>query len=136
MTTWGIDERLANDCAIIGDFPLCRVLLMLDARFPWIILVPRRIGLSELHDLSIADRSALMDEVLKTSAALQQLTQADKINIASLGNIVSQLHLHVVARFASDELWPGPVWGLGEKQPYASGDRDRLIENLRKALAV
>ena len=133
---WRIDERLANDCAIIGDFPLCRVLLMLDARFPWIILVPRRIGLSELHDLSIADRSALMDEVLKTSAALQQLTQADKINIASLGNIVSQLHLHVVARFASDELWPGPVWGLGEKQPYASGDRDRLIENLRKALAV
>ena len=133
---WRIDERLANDCAIIGDFPLCRVLLMLDARFPWAILVPRRIGLSELHDLSIADRSVLMDEVLETSAALQQLTQADKMNIAALGNIVGQLHVHVVARFVSDEAWPDPVWGSGEKRPYAAGDQARLLENLRKALTI
>lgn len=110
MITFALHERLANDCAPVGDLPLCRVLLMNDCRFPWAILVPRRAGLVELVDLAPADRARLIEETAQVAAALQKLSGAEKMNIGALGNIVRQLHVHIVGRAEGDDAWPGPVW--------------------------
>jgi diadenosine tetraphosphate (Ap4A) HIT family hydrolase len=114
-----LHPRFATDAVFIIDWPLSRVLLMNDARYPWIVLVPRRDALCEFHDLTPADRAVLADEVARASASLKTLTGAAKINIGALGNIVSQLHVHVVARFPGDAAWPGSVWGHGSPEPYA-----------------
>jgi len=131
-----LDERLANGTALVGDLPLSLVLLMDDQRFPWAILVPRRKGLVELHDLSAADRRTLADEAAAVSAALQKLTGAEKMNVAALGNMVRQLHVHVVARFAADDAWPRPVWGVGAAVPYAEGEAAACAAALKSALGV
>lgn len=122
--SFALHPRLAADTHLIGDLPLCRMLLMNDARFPWLILVPRRAGLHELADLSIADSAVLMDEVRLSSRALRELHSPDRINVAAIGNIVDQLHIHVVARAVTDAAWPGPVWGHGHAAPY---DRSVLL---------
>ena len=114
-----LHHRLAADCFLIGDFPLCRALLMNDNRFPWCILVPRRDALRDLHDLAESDRAALFDEIDVVSRVLKELQQADKINVAALGNQVPQLHVHVIARSVDDPAWPAPVWGAGTAVPYA-----------------
>lgn len=116
-----LHHRLTADCFLIGDFSLCRALLVDDNRFPWCILVPRRAALCDLHDLAETDRAALFDEIDVVSRVLKELHGADKINVAALGNQVPQLHVHVISRSVDDAAWPGPVWGVGTAVPYAEG---------------
>ncbi|MCU0767001.1 MAG: HIT domain-containing protein [Gammaproteobacteria bacterium] len=130
-----LDPRLAADCALVGDLPLCRLLLMDDASYPWCILVPRRAGVRELHELAATDRASLLDEVVRLSGAMQRLFAADKMNVAALGNVVPQLHVHVIARRRGDTAWPRPVWGAAPAVPYAAGARADLLARLREALA-
>ena len=125
-----LDPRLAGDAVFIADWPLSRVLLMDDARFPWLVLVPRRAGKSELDDLSLADQADLLVEIKRAMALLRWRTPCEKLNVAALGNIVRQLHVHVVARHTGDAAWPGPVWGHPAAQRYGSGERERMIELL------
>ena len=113
-----LDPRLAADTVPVCDLTLCRVLLMNDARFPWVILVPARPDLSEITDLAPADRTILWGEVTRAGDCLRESFTPTKINIGALGNIVRQLHVHVVARFDGDAAWPGPVWGVGAAEPY------------------
>jgi diadenosine tetraphosphate (Ap4A) HIT family hydrolase len=127
-----LDARLAGDTVVVGDLPLCRVLLMRDQRFAWLVLVPRQAGLVEVSDLTEADRVALWREVDQAGAALRAMAPCDKLNIGALGNIVRQLHVHVVARVEGDAAWPGPVWGSGKAEPYA--DVDAFAERVRRAL--
>ena len=117
--TFALDPRLAADTFGVGELTLCRVLLMNDSRFPWLILVPRRDALSEIHELSAEERARLVEEAAFAGERLKALTGAKKINTAALGNMVSQLHVHVIARFEDDAAWPGPVWGVGKAAPYA-----------------
>lgn len=134
MTGFALHPRLAADTLPVGDLPLCRVLLMGDARFPWLILVPRRPDLREFTDLPADQRTALMEEIAQASRALQAETGADKLNVGALGNVVSQLHIHVVARFTADAAWPGPVWGSGPAIPYAPDAAPALVGRLGRAL--
>ncbi len=131
-----LDEHLANDTVKVGDLPLSLVLLMKDARYPWAILVPRRKGLVEFHDMTQADRRELMEEAAAVSAALQKLTSATKMNIATLGNVVRQLHVHVVARHEDDDAWPRPVWAHGASVPYAPGEAEACAAALKDALGI
>ena len=133
-----LHPRLAADTAFIADWSLSRVLLMNDKRFPWIILVPRQAGASEIFDLDQAARSMLMGEITRAGERLKPWARAqsgcDKINIGSLGNMVAQLHIHVVARAKTDAAWPGPVWGAGQPVPYYTAELARLAAELRDAL--
>jgi diadenosine tetraphosphate (Ap4A) HIT family hydrolase len=131
-----LDDRLARDAFVIGDWPLNRVLMMNDARWPWLILVPRREGLVELTDLEPADRTQLMDEAGRASRFLQNHVRADKINVGALGNIVRQLHLHVVARVVGDPAWPRPVWGQEDAMPYGDDAAQALIAAAREGLPI
>ena len=115
---FALHPQLAADTIPVGDLALSSVLLMDDARFPWFILVPRRPGASEITDLSDEDAMTLMREIRIASHVMQCLAPPDKINVAALGNVVPQLHVHVVGRFHSDPAWPGPVWGHGSRAPY------------------
>jgi diadenosine tetraphosphate (Ap4A) HIT family hydrolase len=115
---FALDPRLEADTLPLGDLALSSVRLMNDARFPWLILVPRRAGLSELTDLDEADAAMLMDEIRVATRVMLALAKPDKVNIGALGNVVAQLHVHVVGRFRSDPAWPGPVWGSGAANPY------------------
>lgn len=132
--TFVLDERLARDGLVIGDLPLSRLLLMNDDRWPWFILVPRREGMVELTDLESAEQTQLMDEAGRAARFLKSYKRADKINIGALGNIVRQLHLHVVARVAGDPAWPAPVWGHGEATRYGEGAAQAFILAARKVL--
>ena len=118
MHSFEFDKRLTADTIAIGDLALSSVLLMDDARFPWFILVPRRAGASELTDLSDEDAATLMGEIRAATRVMLALAKPDKINVGALGNVVPQLHIHVVGRFRSDPAWPGPVWGHGARAPY------------------
>ena len=129
-----IDERLAFDSLLIGQLEACQVRLMDDCRWPWLILLPMRPGLVELHDLSPREHIVVAREIAGVSKALKQTTGALKINIGALGNIVRQLHVHVVARKEGDPGWPGPVWGFGERRPYAADDRTRIVNKMNGAL--
>ena len=127
---FSLDPRLAADTILIKDIGLSRVLLMNDSRYPWLILVPRIAGATELHHLSKSNRDLLMEEITQTSTGLSELYDPDKINVGALGNIVSQLHVHVVARRLSDDAWPGPVWGLGAAIPYSEGETIRMVAEI------
>jgi diadenosine tetraphosphate (Ap4A) HIT family hydrolase len=129
-----LDPRLAGDTLVVGDLPLCRVLLMRDSRYAWLILVPRRPGLAEVSDLGEDERALLWREVDAAGAAIRAAAPCDKLNIGALGNIVRQLHVHVVARREGDAAWPGPVWGFGKAEAYAEGEAERLVAALRKNL--
>ena len=118
-----LDERLARDALVIGDLTLCRVLLMNDARWPWLILAPRREGLVELFDLEPADQTQLMDEASRAARFLKSHARADKINIGALGNIVRQLHVHVVARVVGDPAWPGRCGDMAKPSLMATAKR-------------
>jgi diadenosine tetraphosphate (Ap4A) HIT family hydrolase len=131
-----LDPRLAADTVEVGDLALCRVLLMDDARFPWLILVPRRAGLTEITDLAEADAAALWQEIRLTTGVIQALAKPDKVNVGALGNVVAQLHVHVVGRFRSDPAWPGPVWGFETRKPYPLHARAQLIERARTLFAA
>ena len=130
-----LDPRLAADTHAVADLPLCRLLLMRDARFPWTILVPRRAGLREVTDLDEPEAALLIGEIRRVARALGEAVRPDKLNVAALGNQVTQLHVHVVARFTADAACPRPVWGVGEAQPYPPGAAEALAGRLRGMLA-
>lgn len=132
--TFVLDPRLAADTAHVADLPLSRLLLMDDARFPWLILVPRRAGLIEWFDLDLDAQHALLDEAHRAAAALRAEVPCDKLNVGALGNVVRQLHVHVVARHIGDAAWPGPVWGSGSAERYAAEVRETLLARLRAQL--
>lgn len=138
MTSEGfvLHERLAADCLTVGDLPLCRVLLMNDARFPWLILVPRRPDIREVFELEGGDQAALFAETTLTGQRLLNLCGGEKLNFAALGNQVPQLHMHVISRRSDDPAWPAPIWGVGEAEPYPADERDDILATLRATLGL
>ncbi len=135
MSDFVLDPRLENDSTSIMVVGLCDVRLSKDARWPWLILVPRRADITEIFELTPLDQVLLTFEIELVSAALKKVTGAAKINVGALGNIVRQLHVHVIARSEGDANWPGPVWGFGEAEPYEDATRDEFIAKLREALS-
>ena len=131
-----LHERLAADTVAVENWPLCRVLLMNDRTYPWLVLVPARPGLRDFHDVAEADRPQLMTEIDRASRALQAIHGPDKMNVAALGNQVPQLHLHVIARFEIDPAWPGPVWGVVPPAPYEPAELAAATERLRQAFTA
>lgn len=134
QASFRLDSRLAGDTIPVLDWPLCSILLMNDSRYPWLILVPRIAGASEAFDLTPADRATLWQEVGIAAERLKAMTGCRKINIGALGNVVAQLHVHVVAREAGDFAGNGPVWGQGAPAPYEEAARERLLQSLRAEL--
>ncbi|HUW52904.1 MAG TPA: HIT family protein [Rhodanobacter sp.] len=132
---FALDPRLAADTVAVIGLPLCDVRLMNDARYAWLILVPRRAGLVEVADLPDDEQMTLWREANRASKALRAVAPCDKLNLGALGNIVRQLHVHVVARCEGDAAWPGPVWGHGRAQPYAEAGLRARRDALRQALA-
>ena len=134
-----LHRQLDADTFPVADWPLCRVLLMNDTHFPWLILVPKRSGLRDFHDVAAGDEADFFGEINGAARALQSLTGAEKMNVAALGNMVPQLHVHVIARFQADVAWPGPVWGQVEAVPYEGGAADdfikRFLEHAAKEIA-
>ena len=136
MTDFVLDPVLARDTIALGDLPLSRVLLINDARYTWLTLVPRRAGVAELIDLDAADRQQAFAEIMLASEVLSAVARPDKLNTGALGNIVRQLHIHLIARFASDPAWPGPVWGHSPAVPYPPHLAGVTIDRLREALTA
>ncbi len=130
-----LDPRLQKDCIVIGDFPLCRLLLMNDATYPWFILVPRRENSREIHRLSDADQQQLWRESAQLAQWMEQAFAFEKLNVAALGNVVSQLHLHHVGRSPSDPCWPGPVWGQRPPVAYTAAVSEKIVRQARSELA-
>ncbi|WP_296254317.1 MULTISPECIES: HIT family protein [unclassified Pseudomonas] len=130
-----LDQRLVQDTLPVGDFPLCRLLLSNDAQYPWFILVPRKAGVSEVFQLSDAEQVQFWQETTLLSRALQQSFNADKMNIAALGNVVSQLHMHVIVRYQGDNAWPAPVWGKCPAVPYSADQAADITGRLKAAFA-
>src|SRR5215475_12418756 len=126
-----LDSRLEADTAFVTDWPLCRALLMNDARYPWLVLVPRRSDLVEIADLALADRAVLMEEIIRAGEILRALPGVTKLNVGALGNVVRQLHVHVMGRRPGDPAGAGPVWGHGPAEPYAPNVRDGFIALVR-----
>jgi diadenosine tetraphosphate (Ap4A) HIT family hydrolase len=133
--SFSLHPRLAADSVEVASARLCQIRLLDDRRFPWLLLVPVLPELREIHELSPADRAQLVEEVAAVSRVLVELVSPTKVNVGALGNLVPQLHVHVVARFEGDAAWPGPVWGSGERVPYAEAERERFVATLRAALA-
>lgn len=131
-----LDALLAADTSPVVSLPLCDVLLMNDSRYPWLVLVPRRSGLVEVADLKAAEQTVLWQELNKASAALRSVIPCEKLNIGVLGNIVRQLHVHVVLRQVRDDAWPGPVWGHGRAVPYTQEALRILVLSLKQTLAA
>lgn len=129
-----LDSRLQQDCLPVGDFPLCRLLLMNDASYPWFILVPRREEVSEIFQLDGADQRQLWQETSLLAEILKDTFAADKMNVATLGNVVSQLHMHVIVRRRDDAAWPAPVWGRQPARPYEDAQIRQIIDKLRLVL--
>lgn len=125
-----LHPRLAADTFRVGSLPLSRVLLMNDANYPWCILVPERDGMREIFELEAADRRQLLDEIAAVSRAMAQGFNAGKMNVAALGNVVPQLHVHVIVRCDTDPAWPAPVWGRVATRPYSEAERHELLVKL------
>ena len=125
---------MVQDTYVLGDFPLSRLLLMNDASYPWFILVPRRIEIREVFELKHDDQLQLLKESSQLAKVLSGVFEADKLNIAALGNIVPQLHIHHIVRYRSDPAWPQPVWGLFPAQPYSSRALQETCANLVERL--
>lgn len=133
---WELDPLLARDTAPIGDMPLCRVLLIKDATYPWLLLVPRRYQAVEITDLDTIEQAQLMSEIAHASRTLKALTDCDKINVAALGNVVAQLHVHIIARSRGDAAWPRPVWNVVPPRDYDDRALEKLLTQLRERLTL
>lgn len=133
---FALHPRLQADTQILGDLPLCRVLLAKDSQYPWLILVPRVAGLREIHHLLPEQQQQLMQESCAVATLMEEALGPDKINVAALGNLVPQLHLHHVARFSTDAAWPGPIWGAHPAIPYQAQDLRQQADNWRARLAT
>lgn len=131
---FSLDPRLEADSDHLMWLGLCELRMMNDRRWPWLILVPQRPGIEEIHDLTPLDQAMATFEVNMVSQALKQVTGCTKINIGALGNIVRQLHIHVIARNEGDDGWPGPVWGYGLREPYERASFHQLAERIKAAL--
>jgi len=129
-----LHPRLRQDCLELGRFALCRLLLMNESRYPWLILVPEREGLTEIYQLSEADQSLLLRESSALARGLAQGFAADKLNIAAIGNLVPQLHVHHIVRYRNDAAWPAPVWGRFDPSPYDEAALAEAIARLKSCL--
>ncbi|MDF1777919.1 MAG: HIT family protein [Rhizobiaceae bacterium] len=134
MGDFKLHERLEADSHLVSKLGLCQLRLLNDRRWPWFLLVPQRNDISEMHQLTPLDQTLLTFEMNETARALQQVTQCTKINIGALGNIVRQLHVHVIARNEGDAAWPGPVWGFGKAEPYDTKGAKALMSAIAKEL--
>ncbi len=134
MPAFNIDERLQRDGLLIATLGLCQLRINNDRRWPWLVLIPQRNGMSEVFDLTPLDQAMLTFETNMVGLALKKSTGAKKINVGALGNIVRQLHVHVIARNEGDANWPGPVWGFGKAEPWDDDERkafaERILEHL------
>lgn len=133
---WSLDPQLAADTVPVGELALARVLLANDANYPWLILVPRKPALTELIDLDESGQRQLLAEVDAAARALKRVTRCDKLNIAALGNMVAQLHVHIIARRRSDAAWPKPVWGAAPPRGYEPQARAAFIAAIGAELNV
>jgi len=134
--SFAIDPRLAADTLEIGDLELSRLLLMNDSRYPWLILAPRREDVREIIDLAPQDRATLIEEIAAASEFLRTLPGVDKLNVGALGNVVAQLHVHVIGRAEGDPAWPGPTWGHSARLPYEPAAAEAMIAQGRAALVA
>jgi diadenosine tetraphosphate (Ap4A) HIT family hydrolase len=133
---WSLHPQLEQDTEAVGELPLSRVLVNNDANYPWLLLVPRRPGAREIIDLDEKDQSQLMIEIAHTSRALKDVTACHKLNVAAIGNVVPQLHVHIVARERDDPAWPKPVWGTVPARAYDLAARQAFIAALRRELGI
>jgi diadenosine tetraphosphate (Ap4A) HIT family hydrolase len=131
---FSLHPRLAADSVSVLTLSLCEVRLIRDANYPWLILVPQREAIREIHDLSVVDQQLLMEEISRVSKSLQAHCEAPKMNVAALGNMVPQLHIHVVARFESDPSWPGAIWGTVPAVPYTDGALSETVRTLAERM--
>lgn len=131
-----LHPQLESDCMMLGKLSLCAVLLMPDAHYPWLILVPQRENISEIHDLTETDQQQLMRESCMVSQTLKKTFHADKINVAALGNMVGQLHIHHIVRYKDDVSWPAAVWGAYPAKAYTANALDELCKILKEALSL
>jgi diadenosine tetraphosphate (Ap4A) HIT family hydrolase len=131
---WSLHSQLQKDTIDIGDLPLCRVLVIKDAHYPWLLLVPRRAEVVEIIDLDEVEQAQLMTEISRVARALKEITKCDKLNIAALGNVVPQLHVHVIARRSSDVAWPRPVWGVMPPLEHDAEEVQNFISALRRKI--
>jgi len=134
VMTFKISPQLRNDCYDLGELELCRLLLTNDSRYPWFILVPQRVGISEIYQLSEIDQIQLNKESVYLSQKLAKAFSADKMNVAALGNVVPQLHIHHVVRYRDDQAWPAPIWGFGDTVKYEPIELDQVKAKIRKIL--
>ncbi len=133
---WSLHPQLERDTTPLGDLPLSRVLVINDANYPWLLLVPRRYGAVEVIDLDEVERAQLMTEIALVSRVLKDVTECDKLNVAALGNAVPQLHVHVIARRKTDKAWPKPVWGAIPSLPHDAKELDRFMDAMKNKLWV
>ncbi|SFN93321.1 Diadenosine tetraphosphate (Ap4A) hydrolase [Cohaesibacter marisflavi] len=134
MVEFTLDPQLKADSLPLAELKLCTVRLMNDSNFPWLVMIPQIAGAEELIDLTPKDQHRLTDEIARVSKVLQAETGCDKLNVASLGNQVRQLHIHVIARFEGDAAWAGPIWGKMPARPYEKASACTLIERIAAAL--
>lgn len=133
---FALHPQLERDTTPLGDLPLSRVLIINDANYPWLLLVPRRAGAVEVIDLDEVERAQLMSEIALASRALKEVTECDKLNVAALGNAVPQLHVHIIARRKTDKAWPKPVWGAVAPISHDAKELDRFMEAMKNKLWV
>ena len=129
-----LHPQLKKDCLHLGRFSLCHLLLMQDAHYPWFILVPDREGICEIHQLSKNEQYRLIDESAYFATIMEAIFKPDKLNIAALGNIVPQLHVHHIARYEDDIAWPAPVWGKQAAKPYSKAEQQDIVDKLKTQL--
>jgi diadenosine tetraphosphate (Ap4A) HIT family hydrolase len=131
-----IHSQLRNDCLILGQLELCHLLLVLDANYPWFILVPDREDITEIHQLDETDQQQLMRESVLLSRVLAAAFSPDKLNIAALGNVVPQCHIHHIVRYRTDAAWPAPVWGRVPAKEYTQEELLRVVDYVKQALSL
>ena len=136
MSEFQLDPQLDADTFPVASLELCDLRLMNDSRWPWLILVPRVADAVEWHELFADQRQDADFEIAHIASTLKALTNCEKINIASLGNMVRQLHIHVIARTAGDPNWPGPVWGFGTRELYQSDGAEAFVSQVREELGT
>ena len=136
MADWVLDQKLADDSIFVADWPLSQLRLINDSRFPWLVIVPRVSNIEEIFQLSSDDQRRLLQESSHLAKTLSDLFKADKMNVAALGNVVRQLHIHHIVRYVGDCCYPSPVWGLGEAVSYTEQELRQRLEMLHEYLAV
>jgi len=133
-SSWSLHPQLTKDTVNIGDLPLSRVLIIKDSNYPWLLLVPRRDEVSDITDLNEVEQAQLMTEINRVGLALKAITKPEKLNIAALGNVVPQLHIHIIARRTTDAAWPRPVWGVAPPEPFDPTELEAFTQALRKRI--